>query len=92
MLQRLKSIAQDLKREFHAYRLVLQNPRTPRTAKVLLGLAVGYLMLPFALIPDFIPVIGQMDDAIIVPALVLLALRMVPAEVVVDCRARARSA
>jgi len=87
--ERLKAVATTLKRETKTYRLVLRHPRTPWTAKVLLVLAIGYLLLPFDLIPDFIPVIGHVDDLIIVPGLVLLALRLVPPEVVADCRAKA---
>jgi uncharacterized membrane protein YkvA (DUF1232 family) len=60
-------------------------------AKVLLGLAVGYALLPFDLIPDFIPVLGHLDDVIIVPVLVLIALKMIPKEVIVDCREKASS-
>ena len=82
MLDRLKSIGCRFQRELKVYRLVLRDPRTPRVAKVLLGLAVAYVALPFDLIPDFIPVIGHLDDAIIVPLLVILALRMIPKEVV----------
>lgn len=89
MLARLKSVSQSLKRELNVYRLVLKDGRTPRLAKLLLGLAIGYLLLPFDLIPDFIPVLGQLDDVIIVPTLALLALRMIPKEVIEDCRAKA---
>lgn len=89
MLARLKSVSQSLKRELNVYRLVLKDGRTPSLAKLLLGLAIGYLLLPFDLIPDFIPVLGQLDDVIIVPTLALLALRMIPKEVIEDCRAKA---
>ncbi|MDA0987692.1 MAG: YkvA family protein [Chloroflexi bacterium] len=89
MFNRLKSVSQSLKRELNVYRLVLKDSRTPRLAKLLLGLAIGYLLLPFDLIPDFIPVIGQLDDVIIVPTLAILALSMIPKEVIEDCRAKA---
>jgi len=55
-------------------------------AKIFLGLAVGYLCMPFDLIPDFIPVIGHLDDVTIVPALVYLGLRFVPPELVAEHR------
>ena len=86
---RLKAVGRNLKREIQVYRLVLKDHRTPRLAKILLGLAVGYAILPFDIIPDFIPVIGQLDDLIIVPALIIVALKLIPKEVVEECRARA---
>lgn len=89
MFDQLKAIAKTLKHELTVYRLVLEDPRTPRLARVLLGLAVGYVLLPFDLIPDFLPLIGHLDDVIIVPALVLLALRFVPPAVIVDSRREA---
>ncbi|MBT3265920.1 DUF1232 domain-containing protein [Candidatus Poribacteria bacterium] len=86
MFTRLKAIGRGLKRELDVYRLVLAHPRTPRLARWLLGLAVGYALLPFDLIPDFIPVLGHLDDVIIVPALVWSALRLIPGDVVAECR------
>ncbi len=86
MLERLKSVGRNVKTELKVYRLVLRDRRTPLLAKVLLGLAVGYVLLPFDIVPDFVPVLGQLDDLIIVPALVLLALKLVPREVVEECR------
>ena len=82
----LRIVARSLKQELSVYRLVLKDPRTPKPAKILLGLAVGYALLPFDLIPDFIPVIGHLDDLIIVPGLVIVALKLIPPEVVADCR------
>jgi uncharacterized membrane protein YkvA (DUF1232 family) len=84
--QKLKQIAQTLKAEFQVYRLVLRHPDTPRMAKWLLALAIGYVLMPFDLIPDFIPIIGQLDDLIIVPGLVYLALKLIPDEVIQQCR------
>lgn len=63
----LKTTERNAKREVQVYRLVLKDRRTPRLAKVLLGLAIGYFLLPFDLIPDFIPIIGHLDDLIMVP-------------------------
>ena len=86
MLNRLKNIAVQLKQEFEVYRLVLRHPKTPVIAKILLGLAIGYALMPFDFIPDFIPVIGQLDDLVLVPLLVYLALKMIPDAIVTECR------
>jgi len=86
MFAKLKKTGHEIKREINVYRRVTKDTRTPKTAKILLGLAVGYLLLPFDIIPDFIPVIGHLDDLIIVPALVIIALKMIPKDVIEDCR------
>lgn len=91
MLNAVKAFGRQLKREVEIYRSVMADPRTPWIARLLLGLAVGYLLLPFDLIPDFIPVIGHVDDLIVVPALVLLALKLIPEAVVQDCRRRTQA-
>ncbi len=87
-MTKFKSLAKQLKRELAVYQLVLKHPQTPWLAKFFLGLAVGYLLLPFDLIPDFIPIIGQLDDLVIIPGLLYLALLLIPKKVIVACRAQ----
>jgi uncharacterized membrane protein YkvA (DUF1232 family) len=86
--ERSKEIARSFKRELIAYQRVLRDERTPLSAKLFLALAIGYLCMPFDLIPDFMLVIGHLDDAIVIPALVFAALRMVPREIVSEHRAQ----
>ena len=92
MLERLRQVGRAVKRELQVYRLILRDPRTPWLARVALGLAVGYVMLPFDVIPDFIPILGHLDDVIIVPGLVVLALKLIPDEVVRESRDTVRAA
>jgi uncharacterized membrane protein YkvA (DUF1232 family) len=87
MIERLQHTAERIAHEMEVYRRVLIDARTPWYAKALLGLAVAYFFSPLDLIPDPIPVLGQLDDLLIVPGLVWLALRLVPPEVVASCRA-----
>ena len=86
MGQRLREVGRQAKREIDVYRRVLSHPRTPRLARWCLAGAVAYLLNPFDLIPDFVPVLGQLDDLVIVPALVIIAQRLIPADVWAECR------
>lgn len=86
MFDMLKPIKRNLKRELKTYQLLLKDNRTPRLARYLLGFAVCYALMPFDIIPDFIPVMGHLDDIVIVTVLVILAIKMIPKEVVEDCR------
>lgn len=75
--------------ELRVWRLVIADPRTPRLARWLLMAAVAYAVSPIDLIPDAIPLLGQLDDLLIVPVLVWLALRIVSPHVIEECRRRA---
>ena len=83
--------AKRLKNETHALYLAARDPRTPWYAKVLAGLIIGYALSPIDLIPDFIPVLGYLDDLIIVPAGIALLIRLIPGEVLQECREKAQS-
>lgn len=78
-----------LKREVVALWLAARDSRTPIAAKLLAGAVAAYALSPIDLIPDFIPVLGLLDDLVIVPAGIWLALRLVPPEVLAACRTRA---
>lgn len=86
MLKKLIDKGKKLKTAVNVYKLVIKDKRTPMSAKILLGLAVGYTLMPFDIIPDFIPVIGHIDDAVIVPLLVFIAFKMIPKEIIEDYR------
>jgi uncharacterized membrane protein YkvA (DUF1232 family) len=88
--KRLREIAHSLRQHLALYTAIYRDPRTPWLARCLLGAALAYLALPFDLIPDFLPVIGHLDDVLIVPGLIFLALRLVPSEICDDHRQRLR--
>lgn len=88
----LRSRARLLKAETLALLLALRDPRTPLIAKLVVVLAVAYALSPIDLIPDFIPVLGWLDDLVLLPLLIWLALRLTPPEVMADSRARSTRA
>jgi uncharacterized membrane protein YkvA (DUF1232 family) len=88
---RLQKIFNTFKQEIAVYQLVLKDSRTPRLAKWLLGFAVGYALCPFDIIPDFIPIIGHLDDLIIVPLLIFIAIKVTPRCIIQDCRKKISS-
>jgi len=85
-----KTKAVRLKDETYALYLASKDSRTPWYAKVFAGLIIGYALSPIDLIPDFIPVVGYLDDLIIVPAGITLLIRMIPKEIMEECRTKAR--
>jgi uncharacterized membrane protein YkvA (DUF1232 family) len=85
----LRERARQLKTDIPAVFLCLRNQDTPLPAKILAGITIGYALSPIDLIPDFIPVLGYLDDIIILPALVALTVRLVPRETLDRCRAEA---
>ena len=84
---KLKQIAARLKAEFKFYQRLQQHPKTPKLAKALLWLAIGYVLMPFDLIPDILPVIGQLDELVVIPLLLYLALKLTPQEIIEACKA-----
>ena len=88
-IENLKKRANTLKRETYALYLAYNDPRVPWYAKVVYACTVGYALSPIDLIPDFIPVLGYLDDLIIVPAGLTLAKKLIPEEVMSQCRSKA---
>lgn len=86
----LKQRARHLKAETVALYLAARDPRTPWYAKLLVAGIVAYALSPIDLIPDFIPVLGYLDDLILIPIGVTLAIKLVPHQVLEECRARAQ--
>src|SRR3954451_21453859 len=89
---KLKAWARSLKRDAHAVWLCARDPRTPWYAKALALAVAGYAFSPIDLIPDFIPVLGYLDDLILVPAGLWLVLRLIPPDVLATHRAAAEAA
>ena len=92
MLERLKERVKELKRETYALYLAARHPGTPWYAKLFASLVAAYAFSPIDLIPDFIPVIGYLDDLILVPLGVVVAIKLIPREVMAECRSRAHEA
>ncbi|MDF9391930.1 MULTISPECIES: YkvA family protein [Methylococcus] len=89
MLASLKSRARHLKAETFALYLAARHPATPWYAKLLVAGVVAYAFSPIDLIPDFVPILGYLDDLVLIPLGILLALRLIPPPVLAECRAKA---
>jgi uncharacterized membrane protein YkvA (DUF1232 family) len=92
MLERAKGWARAIKRDVHAVWLAARHPGTPPGAKLLALAVAAYALSPIDLIPDFIPVLGYLDDLLIVPLGILAVRRMIPPDILAECRAAAQAA
>ena len=90
MLDRLRRRARTLKAETLALYLACRDPRTPWSARLVIAGVVAYALSPIDLIPDFIPLLGYLDDLILLPAGIALAISLIPAEVFAEYRAQAQ--
>jgi len=90
MWNRLRKKAGDLRRDIGALYLASRHPRVPWYARAVAALTLAYALSPIDLIPDFIPVLGYLDDAIIIPAGLALFLALIPSEVWAECRSSAQ--
>ena len=88
---KLKQWAKQLTADIPAVFLAMKGKRTPLLAKILAAIAVAYALSPIDLIPDFIPVIGYLDDVLLLPILIVSAVKLIPAPVWADCKQRAEN-
>jgi len=89
LLQKIKHKASALKADIYALYFSTSDPRTPWHAKLLVAIIVAYAISPIDLIPDFIPIIGFLDDIILLPLSIMLAIKLVPETVLIECRKKA---
>ncbi|HOV46671.1 MAG: DUF1232 domain-containing protein [Spirochaetes bacterium] len=87
----LKIRAKNLKNDIIAIYFAYKDPITPLLPKLVILLTLGYALSPIDLIPDFIPVLGYLDDLLILPALITLSIRLIPASIMKNARARAKT-
>jgi uncharacterized membrane protein YkvA (DUF1232 family) len=89
--QRVKLWAKSIKRELSALAIAIQKPECPLSAKIVAGATIAYALSPIDLIPDFIPVLGLVDEAILLPIGIKAAIRLIPKELMDQCRAEAEN-
>ena len=88
---KLKQRAKQLTADIPAVFLAMKDKQTPLLAKILAAIAVAYALSPIDLIPDFIPVIGYLDDVLLLPILIVAAVKLIPEQVWADCKQRAEN-
>lgn len=89
IIENIKTKAKNLKREIIVIYYAYQNPETGLLPKVLILFTLGYALSPIDLIPDFIPVLGYLDDLIIIPALIALSIKLIPQKIMDEARDKA---
>ena len=89
-IQALKEKTRDIRLQSLALYLACRDPRTPWYAKALAAVVAAYALSPIDLIPDFIPILGYLDDLMIVPLGIALTIKLIPKDVLEDCRRQAR--
>lgn len=89
MLSKLKNKVSNLKKETYTLYLVYKHPQISWWKRLFLGVVIGYAFCPIDLVPDFIPVLGYLDDLVLVPLGISVALRLIPKEIVDECRKKA---
>jgi uncharacterized membrane protein YkvA (DUF1232 family) len=92
MMERAKQWARVVKRDTHAIYLAARDPRVPWYAKAVAFCVAGYALSPIDLIPDFIPIVGYLDDIIIVPLGIVLVVKLIPPEIMAEHRSLAAAA
>ena len=90
LVENLRTKARALKREIVALCFAARDPRTPWPAKLVIAIVVAYALSPIDLIPDFIPVLGFLDDLVLLPLGIFLALKLIPASILADARRAAQ--
>jgi len=89
MFEKLKLKAKLIKKEIIVIYYALHHPRVSFLPKLIIAFTIGYALSPIDLIPDFIPVLGYLDDLILIPLLIALSVKLIPAEIIKECRDKA---
>ena len=89
LLEKIRTNAKDLKHKTYTLYLVYKDKRIPIWKRLFLGAVIGYAVSPIDLIPDFIPIIGYLDDLILIPVGLAIAIKLIPKDIMYDCEKRA---
>lgn len=91
MLKKLQDRVRKLKNDIYIIALAIKDPRVPLLARILTVITIAYMLSPIDLIPDFIPVLGLLDDIIILPALIIIIIKLIPSPVIEEYRKKVTS-